>query len=80
MMFGCQCYQLGVTLSVVALTSSGFGLVVVVDTKKILFAAAVVAASALYSFLKNGFDPIRQDPISYDLPSVATGPVRDFGT
>ena len=79
MMFGCQCYQLGVTLSVVALTSSGFGLVVVVDTI-VVFAAAVVAASALYSFPKNGFDPIRQEPVCYDLPSVATELVRDFGT
>ena len=53
-MFGCRRYWLGVTSSVVALTGSSFGLVVVVDDVAfavVAFAAvAFAAAAAAFAF------------------------------
>ena len=53
MMFGCKCYWLDVTLSVVALKNSSFGLVVV--DAVVVFAAAGVVAFAVVAFAAAGF-------------------------
>ena len=58
MMSGCKCYWLDVTLSVVALKNSSFGLVVV-DAVVVFaaagFAAADVVAFAVVAFAAAGF-------------------------